>query len=148
MQTTDRRIEGTAYEISMAQDRLDLALVTTFLSGESYWAAGRPADVIARSIVGSDVFGVYDGAGEQAGFARLVTDRATFGWVCDVFVLPAHRSLGLGKALLDAVTDHADELGITRLMLATADAHDLYDQFGFAPLAAPARWMERKLEVS
>lgn len=88
------------------------------------------------------VLGVYAEDGTMAGAARVVTDRATFAWVCDLFVLPGHRGLGLGRALVEGIVSHPDLAEVKRMLLATADAHGLYSRYGFEPLAAPKRWME------
>ena len=128
------------YTISTDPARLDLSVVHGYLA-RSYWAAGIPADVVRRSIEGSLCFGVYHGAA-QVGFARVVTDRATFGYLADVFVLEPHRGRGLSKWLVEVILAHPELAGLRRLLLATRDAHGLYAQFGFQPLAEPARWME------
>ncbi|MGI9595282.1 MAG: GNAT family N-acetyltransferase [Acidimicrobiales bacterium] len=132
------------YQLSTDRDRLDLPTVSAFLSTESYWAKGRSAELISRSIDNSLAFGLYDGGGSQAGLTRVVGDGATFGYVCDVFVLTGHRGRGLGKAMLAAVLTHPDVAPLSRLMLATADAHDLYARYGFTELVEPRRWMERR----
>lgn len=120
--------------------RLDLALVHEFL-GASYWAHGIPLETVRRSIRNSLCFGLYEGE-RQIGFARVVSDRATFAYLADVFVLASHRGLGLGKLLMDAVVAHPELQGLRRWMLATRDAHGLYAQYGFTPLPAPERFME------
>ena len=129
-----------AYLISTDPARLDLDAICAYLSGESYWARGRPRDQIVRGIRNSLPFGVYR-SGEQVGFARIVTDYATFAWLADVYVLAAHRGHGLGKALIETVVDHQEVRGLPRVLLATADAHGLYTQFGFAPLHRDERFM-------
>jgi GNAT superfamily N-acetyltransferase len=114
--------------------------VYRFLSQEAYWSQGLPRDIFDRSIENSINFAaVTDGA--LVGFARVVTDRATFAWLCDVFVLPEHRGNGVSKLLMDAVTAHPDLAKVRNFMLATRDAHGLYAKYGFTPLAEPARWM-------
>jgi GNAT superfamily N-acetyltransferase len=128
------------YTISSDPARLDLSVVHGYLT-RSYWAAGIPEEVVRRSIEGSLCFGVYHGAA-QVGFARVITDRATFGYLADVFVLEPHRGRGLSKWLVEVILAHPDLSGFRRLMLATRDAHGLYARFGFQPLAEPARWME------
>lgn len=120
--------------------RLDLAVVHGFLA-ESYWAKGIPLETVRRSIRNSLCFGLYE-AGHQIGFARVVSDRATFAYLADVFVLESHRGRGLGKLLMDAVVAHPDLQGLRRWMLATRDAHGLYAQFGFTPLLSPERFMQ------
>ena len=138
------------YTISDDPERLDLDMIHRYLSTESYWAQGLPREVLARSVAGSLPFGIYlekdGGAGEQVGFARVVTDRATFAWLADVFVLPAHRGRGLSKRLLETILAHPDLRGLRRFMLATWDAHGLYRRFGFAEPDRPDRLMERHLE--
>jgi GNAT superfamily N-acetyltransferase len=102
-----------------------------------------PRAVVERSFAGSLCFGLYDPGGGQAGFARAVTDRATFAWIADVFVLPEHRGRGLAGWLMRTVVEHPDLRGLRRTVLATRDAHRLYAGLGFAPLPRPERWMER-----
>ncbi len=130
-----------SFEISTDPARLQVDEIYAFLSG-SYWAAGRPRDVVIRSLAGSLCFGLYQ-TGRQIGLARVVTDRATFAYVCDVYVLDEFRGQGLGKWLLEVVTSHPDLQGLRRWSLVTRDAHGLYRQFGFQNLAAPDAWMER-----
>ncbi len=121
--------------------RLDLPLVHSFLTA-SYWARGIPRATLDRAIAGSLVLGVY-AAGEQVAFARVVTDRATFAYLCDVFTAPGHERKGYARMLMTAVTEHPDLQGLRRMVLATRDAHALYARFGFTPLGAPDRFMER-----
>jgi GNAT superfamily N-acetyltransferase len=130
------------YSISTDRSRLDLDLIQDYLSNESYWATGRARDVIARSIENSLSFGVFKND-EQVGFARIVTDYATFAWVADVFVLPAHRGQGLSKWLMEVILAHPQLQGFRRWVLSTKDAHGLYEKFGFIKLHRPERWMER-----
>jgi len=129
------------YEISTDPDRLDVDLISRFLSAESYWSPGVPRDVVERSIDNSMCFGVYQGE-SQVGFARVVTDRATFALVADVFVLEPHRGKGISKWLMQAVLEHPELQGLRRLLLLTSDAHSLYAQFGFAEIANAWRFME------
>ena len=129
------------YEISTDVTRLDRALIHRFLHDESYWAKGVPRDIVDRAIDNSICFGLYRGA-DQVGFARVVTDRAAFAYLADVFVLPDHRGQGLGKRLIETVLSHPDLQGVRRFILGTADAHSLYERFGFRPLAEPGRMME------
>lgn len=131
-----------AYLISTDRSRLDLDLVHTFLSKRSYWAQGRTIDVIERSIENSLAFGVFEND-QQIGFARIVTDYATFAWVADVFIVETKRGLGLSKWLMEVILSHPDLQGFRRWVLATKDAHDLYRRFGFHDLKRPERWMER-----
>ena len=128
------------YLISTDRSRLNLGVIHDFLS-TSYWAAGVPEDVVKRSVVNSLVFGVYRGK-EQVGFARVVTDYATFAYLADVFVLEAHRGRGLGKWLIEVVLSHPDLRGLRRWLLATGDAHELYRKYGFAELARAEIFME------
>jgi GNAT superfamily N-acetyltransferase len=130
------------FVVSDDRARLQLAVIHRFLAAESYWAAGIPQDTMARAIDNSLCFGVYAGE-RQVGFARVVTDRATFGYLCDVFVDAAHRGAGLGKWLVSCVLAHPDLHGLRRVSLMTRDAHDLYRPFGFRGLADPARYLER-----
>lgn len=129
------------YEISTDVTRLDRGLIHRFLHDESYWAKGVPRDIVDRAIDNSICFGLYHGA-DQVGFARVVTDRAAFAYLADVFVLPDHRGQGLGKRLIETVLSHPDLQGVRRFILGTADAHSLYERFGFRPLAEPGRMME------
>jgi GNAT superfamily N-acetyltransferase len=131
--------------ISTDAARLDLGVIHEYLSTASYWARGRPREVVRRSIENSLPFGVYQG-GRQAGFARVVTDYATFAWIADVFVLPEFRGQGLAKWLMAVMSEHPRLQGLRRWILATRDAQGLYAQFGFTPLHAPERFMERWTE--
>ena len=131
------------YEIDDDPARLDLDVIHRYLSADSYWAQGIPRAVVERAVTHSLCFGVYAG-NEQVGFARVVSDRATFAYLADVFILPVHRGQGLSKRLMAAVTAHPALQGLRRWMLATADAHGLYRQHGFAALAQPERFMERR----
>ena len=130
------------YSISTDRARLNLDLIHNYLSSESYWASGRSRDVVQRSIENSLSFGIYQGH-EQVGFARIVTDYATFAWVADAFVLPEHRGRGLSKWLMEIIIAHPQLQGFRRWVLSTKDAHGLYEKFGFIPLNKPERWMER-----
>ena len=119
--------------ISTDPSLVDVALVHRWLSTDAYWALGRPRDVIERSIAESLNVGAYDD-GVQVGYARVVTDRATFGWVCDVYVDPSRRGAGIGSRLVSSVLAELSPLGLQRVMLATADAHALYAAHGFESL--------------
>jgi GNAT superfamily N-acetyltransferase len=151
--------ENGGFLLSTDSAKLDMEVVRGFLA-RSYWANTRSREVTERAMARSLCFGIYrtgsaepyghvDGAGrlesncEQIGFARVVTDYATFAWLCDVFVVEEFRGQGLGKWLVDSVLSHPDLQGLRRWMLATGDAHGLYKQFGFVDLMAPERWMER-----
>ena len=132
------------YVISTDKTKLDVPLISEYLSRRSYWARGRTLTVVEKSIEHSLCFGVYRGK-EQVGFARVVTDHATFAWLCDVFILESHRRKGLGKWLIDCVTAHPDLKGLRLFLLATRDAHDLYRRYGgFESLEAPEKWMIRQ----
>lgn len=128
------------YTISTDRSRLDLDAIHAYLS-RSYWAEGIPREVVARSIEGSLCFGLYAGDA-QIGFARVVTDRATFAYLCDVYVLEPYRGQGLGAWLVETVMAHPALEGLRRLLLVTRDAHGLYARFGFRALADPASYME------
>lgn len=130
------------YTISTDPARLDLGVVHRYISEESYWGRGRAVEVVRRAVENSLPFGIYRGD-ETVGFARVVTDYATFGWVADVFVLPEHRGLGLSKWLMEVILSHPELQGFRRWLLATKDAHGLYRRFGFQDLRRPERFMER-----
>ena len=130
------------YEISCERARLDLGRIHRFISEESYWGKGRSPEVVRRSVENSLPFGVYRGD-ELVGFARVVTDYATFAWLADVFILQEHRGRGLSKWLMEVILGHTELQGFRRWVLATKDAHELYRKFGFIDLHRPERWMER-----
>ena len=132
-----------AYKFSTAPGRLDIPLIHRWLSESSYWATGIPRDTVERAIANSLNFGVYHGKAGQVGFARVISDRATFAYVADVFVLEAHRGKGLSKRLMEAVLAHPELQGLRRWTLATRDAHGLYEQFGFTLPKVANRFMER-----
>ena len=138
--TTARRPDG--YTISNDPARLDLEAIHAFLSN-CYWSEGIPRETVARAVAGSLCFGLYAGeGGDQVGFARFVTDRATFAYLCDVYVLEAHRGRGLGAWLVEHALAHPDLLGLRRVVLVTRDAHELYRPLGFRALARPEGYME------
>jgi GNAT superfamily N-acetyltransferase len=128
------------YEITSDAARLDVDAIHTFLSA-SYWSPGIPRAVVERAIANSLCFGVFH-EGKQVGFARVITDKATFAYLADVYILTEHRGKGLSRRLMEQVTQHPDLQGLRRVLLATRDAHALYAKFGFKPLAAPERIME------
>jgi GNAT superfamily N-acetyltransferase len=128
------------YSITTDPQKIDLDAVHAFLS-RSFWAEGIPKDIVARSLVNSLCFGLFDG-GAQVGLARVVTDRATYAYLCDVYVLESHRGHGLGKWLIETVMAHPDLQGLRRFQLVTRDAHGLYSRHGFATPAHPERHME------
>jgi GNAT superfamily N-acetyltransferase len=127
--------------ISTDKNKLDVPYIHQFLSNESYWAEGIPFDIVKKSIENSLCFGIYDG-GKQIGFARIITDEATFGYLADVFVDAAYRGKGLSKWLMNVICDLPFMPLLRRFMLATKDAHKLYEQFGFTPLTLPERFMQ------
>ncbi len=128
------------FVISTDKRRVDLQAVHAFLI-TSYWAQDVPLAVVERAIEHSMVFGLYHGTA-QAGFARVITDRATFAYISDVFILEQHRGLGLGQWLIGVILGHPELQGLRRWLLATRDAHGLYAKSGFTPLSAPERFME------
>lgn len=128
------------YEITSDLARLDVDAIHAFLA-RSYWSPGVPRAVVERAMAHSLCFGILCN-GKQIGFARMVTDRATFAYLADVYVLEDHRGQGLAKRLIGEVMQHPDLQGLRRMLLATRDAHGLYAQYGFKPLAAPDRMME------
>jgi GNAT superfamily N-acetyltransferase len=130
----------SAYEISTDPARFDVDAIHAFLT-QSYWSPGIPRATVAKAIANSLCFGVF-WQGQQVGFARMITDKTTFAYLADVYVLEAHRGRGVSKQLMDYIMKHPDLQGLRRMMLATRDAHGLYAQFGFTPLSAPDRIME------
>ena len=130
------------YEVDDDLGRIQLDVVHGFLH-EAYWSAGVSRAVVERSLHGSTVVGLYAPDGGQVGMARAVTDRATFAWVSDVFVLEPHRGRGLGRWVVSALLEHPDVAGLRWTMLATADAHGLYRSLGFGGLDTPERFMGR-----
>lgn len=130
------------YKISTDAALLDVPLIHQYLSEQSYWAAGIPFSTVQRSIQHSMCFGVYREA-QQVGFARVVSDHATYAYLADVFILPAERGKGLSKWLMQVIVEHPDLQGLRRFVLATKDAHGLYAQFGFTEYAQPDRLMCR-----
>jgi GNAT superfamily N-acetyltransferase len=129
-------------EISTERARMDDALIHRYLSEESYWAAGISLEVVRRSLDHSLCFGAFDD-GAQVGFARVISDFATFAYLADVFVLPSHRGRGVSKLLMQHVMTHPDLQGLRRWHLVTRDAHRLYEQFGFTLVDTPQRHMQR-----
>lgn len=128
------------YQMSTDRQRIDIAAVHAFLT-QSYWSPGIPRGVVERAIENSLCFGVYFGA-QQVGFARVITDKATFAYLADVFIIESHRGKGLSKWLMEFVTAHEELQGLRRFLLATKDAHALYAKFGFEALGNPSRIME------
>lgn len=136
------RIRDGEYEIDTDKRRLDIAAIHRFLSNESYWAKSRTLEQTLTAIENSLCFGLYKGK-EQVGFTRVVTDKATFAYVGDVYVLETHRGKGLSKWLMKTIVEQPDLQGMRRWLLATRDAHGLYEKFEFSGLVHPDRWMER-----
>ncbi len=130
------------YTISTDSKRLDLSVIHDFISNQSYWAQGRTIETVKRALDNSLNFGIYK-SNQQVGFARVVTDYATFAWIADVFVLQEERGHGLSKWLMEVILSHPELQGFRRWVLATKDAHSLYARFGFIALHRPERWMER-----
>jgi GNAT superfamily N-acetyltransferase len=128
------------YELDESRDRLDVPVIHGFLRG-SYWAKGIDREVVERSLEYSDCFGLYHGV-DQVGFARVISDRATFAYLCDVFVIPEHRGRGLGKWMISRILSLDRYRGFRRWLLATLDAHSLYAGVGFRSLVSPERFME------
>ncbi len=129
------------FTISTDPAKLDVDAIADMLT-RAYWAKGRTRDVIARYLQHSLTFGVYDGE-RQIGLARVVSDYTTFAWLCDVFIHEDYRGRGLSKWLMETIHSHPDLQGLRRWLLATRDAHGLYKQFGWTPIANPERWMEK-----
>lgn len=128
------------YTISTDKDTLNIPYIHQFLT-KSYWAEGIPINIVQRSIQGSLCFGVYKGQ-QQIGFARVISDLATYAYLADVFIDEAHRGKGLSKWLVQAILDYPDLQGLRRFELGTRDAHGLYAQFGFTPLPNPDIFMQ------
>ena len=129
------------FSISTDKSLLDFDVIYQFLNEDSYWSQGIPIEKLKRAIENSLCFGVYL-ENKQVGFTRVVTDKATFAYLCDVFILPDYRGIGLSKWLIQTIIANPELQGLRRWSLATADAHGLYKQFGFTPLVKPERWME------
>jgi GNAT superfamily N-acetyltransferase len=135
-------VSRDGFTISTDRTRLDRDAIYRYIGGESYWSAGMARDVFERSVDGSLPFGLYDADGAQIGYARVVSDYATFAWLSDVYVLAAHRGHGLGHFLVASVMAHPRLQGLRRWMLSTRDAHAIYGEFGFGPVD-PERLMTR-----
>jgi GNAT superfamily N-acetyltransferase len=132
---------GIAISTDLA--RFELDRIHHWLTTEAYWSKGRPRDVFDRAIAHSTCFGAFMPSGEQAGFARIVSDHATFAYLCDVFVFPKFRGRGISKAMMDAIMTHPCAQGVRRFMLVTTDASGLYARYGFTPLTEAGRMMEK-----
>jgi len=128
------------FKISTDKSLLDFDIIYNYLSKESYWSKGIPVEKVKESIESSMCFGIYKDD-KQIGFARVITDKAIFAYLCDVFILEDFRRLGLSKWLMQTILSHPDLQGLRRWLLATADAHGLYNQFGFTTINNPERWL-------
>ena len=129
------------YKVSTNNEGLDFEFIYKFIS-RSYWASEIPRETLKKAISNSFCFGVFTDTGVQVGFARLITDRATFAYLADVFIDDRHRGRGLSKLLVQTIVEHADVKGLRRMVLATRDAHGLYAQFGFRPVENPEILMQ------
>lgn len=133
-------MQREGFAITTETSFFNVEFIHAFLS-KSYWAENIPMETVQRSIDNSISFGVFH-LGRQIGFARVITDKATFAYLADVFIDEAYRGLGLSKWLMEEIIAHPDLQGLRRMMLATRDAHGLYAQFGFEPLTFTDRWMQ------
>ena len=129
------------FTISTDKEKLDIDLIHSFLS-RTYWAEGISKEIIRRSIEGSLCFGVFEN-NKQVGFARMITDKATFAYLADVFIVEEYRGRGLSKWLMEVIMSHPDLQNLRRMILVTKDAHGLYEQFGYVPLINVERWMQK-----
>lgn len=129
------------FRISTNNDELDLNVIYQFIS-TSYWAQGIPKSTLEKAVLNSFCFGVFESSGSQVGFARLITDKATFAYLADVFILESHRGIGLSKWLVKTIVEHPDLQDLRRMVLATRDAHGLYSQYGFKPIENPEILMQ------
>ncbi|MFZ1063212.1 MAG: GNAT family N-acetyltransferase [Acidimicrobiales bacterium] len=130
------------YELCDDQSRISMDVIYQWLHDDAYWSKGRSRTTFDKSVEHSHLLGVLSSRGETVGCVRVVTDQATFAWVCDVFVEPAHRGVGVGSWMVARVVDYWLERGVPRVLLATRDAHEVYSKVGFSPLAHPSRFME------
>jgi N-acetylglutamate synthase-like GNAT family acetyltransferase len=130
------------FTISSDPEQQDFDVIYGFLS-QSYWAKGIPKEVLRKAIKHSLCFGIFSNTGQQVGFARFITDRATFAYLADVFIVEEYRGLGLSKCLIQTMVDHPELQGLRRVMLATKDAHGLYQQYGFTQIAEPEMLMQK-----
>lgn len=129
------------YQISTVKSEMDIKSIHDFIS-KSYWAENIPLETLTRAIDNSLCFGVFDKEKKQVGFARMITDSATYAYLADVYILEGHRGKGLSKWLMKEIMSHCDLQGLRRMTLATADAHKLYEKYGFSELAKPEVFME------
>jgi GNAT superfamily N-acetyltransferase len=137
-------MEDTFY-ISTDKSKLDVEIIFDYLSNRSYWAKGRSIETIEKSIENSLCFGVYDNTNNQVGFARVVSDRAVFAWLMDVFILPSFQGKGLGKLLMASIMSCKDLQEVKKWGLGTKDAHGLYRKFGFTTVSKPENMMELEM---
>lgn len=135
--------DTTPYDVTTDLDRIDLDVVHRWLSTDAYWALGRSRDTVETAARNSVNVAVLDAVGAVCAYARVVTDRATFGWLCDVYVDRAHRGRGVGGLLVRSAMEHLEPMGLGRVVLSTFDAHGVYAKVGFTPLPEPDRWMIR-----
>ena len=138
----------SAFRVTTDPDEIDFDIVHRWLSEDTYWAQGRTREVVDRAASGSVNFGMLDSDGELVGYARVVTDHATFAWLCDVYIAPSVRGSGRGVLLVDTVVSTLRPLKLKRVLLSTADAHGLYEKVGFESLATPERLMQLAPRVS
>lgn len=132
----------SGYRVSSSREEMDFDVIHGYIS-KTYWAEGIPKEVLATALDNSLCFGVFSPEGKQVGFARMITDQATFAYLADVFIDEAHQGKGLSKWLMQEVHDHPSLQGLRRILLATRDAHSLYQQFGYTPLASPSTFMQK-----
>jgi GNAT superfamily N-acetyltransferase len=135
------------YELCDDQSLISRDTVYRWLHDDAYWSKGRSRETVDRSLDNSFLYGVVSDRGTTVGCTRVVTDQATFAWVCDVFVDHAHRGVGVGTWMVAKVVEHWRALGVPRVLLATRDAHEVYSKIGFVPLAHPDRFMEIDLRA-
>lgn len=133
------------YRVSTEQSEMDFEVIHGFISN-SYWAQGISKELLHKALANSLCFGVFDKDNQQVAFGRLITDKATFAYLADVFVLGSHRGLGLSKLMMAAIMEHPELQGLRRIMLATCDAHGLHAQFGFKAVDTPETLMQIRLE--
>lgn len=132
----------SGYRVSSDREEMNFDVIHNYIS-RTYWAEGIPKETLKKALDNSLCFGVFSSKGELVGFARMVTDQATFAYLADVFIDEAHRGKGLSKWLMQEVHDHPSLQGLRRILLATRDAHSLYQQFGYTPLSSPATFMQK-----
>jgi GNAT superfamily N-acetyltransferase len=130
------------FQLTTDSNQMDLAVIHDFLANQSYWAKNIPFEIVKKSVENSLNFGLFQGE-KQIGYARVITDYATMAYLGDVFVLPEYRGQGLSKWLMETITNHPNLQGLRRWILLTADAHELYKQFGWKDIDKPERYMEK-----